>query len=99
MIETYVIRMYPYVSVCYSYVYVCMCVLLYIYVTRMLPVCTRMLLVVPVCSLCHDPQLIVKAMLAQLRKLQFFKAVESCTGGLGHLRCQLVKPLGHIVSI
>ena len=27
-----------------------------------------------------------KAMFVRLRKLQFFKAVESCTGGYGHLR-------------
>ena len=31
-------------------------------------------------------------MLVQLRKLQFFKAVESSTGSLGHLRCQWVNP-------
>ena len=36
-------------------------------------------------------KLIVKAMFARLRKLQFFKAVESCTGGYGRFRCQRVK--------
>ena len=30
-------------------------------------------------------------MFARLRKLQFFKAVESCTGGYGRFRCQRVK--------
>ena len=30
-------------------------------------------------------------MFALLRKLQFFKAVESCTGGYGRFRCQRVK--------
>ena len=29
-------------------------------------------------------------MFARLRKLQFFKAVESCTGGYGRFRCQRV---------
>ena len=38
-------------------------------------------------------KLIVKAMFARLRKLQFFKAVESCTGGYGRFRCQRVKQL------
>ena len=32
-------------------------------------------------------QLIVKAMFAWLRKLQFFKAVESCTGTYGRIGC------------
>ena len=32
-------------------------------------------------------QLIVKAMFAWLRKLQFFKAVESCTGAYGRIGC------------
>ena len=32
-------------------------------------------------------------MFARLRKLQFFKAVESCTGGYGRFRCQRVKIL------
>ena len=35
-------------------------------------------------------KLIVKAMFARLRKLQFFKAVESCTSGYGRFRCQRV---------
>ena len=35
-------------------------------------------------------QLIVKVMFARLRKLQFFKAVESCRGGYGRFRCQRV---------
>ena len=30
-------------------------------------------------------------MFARLRKLPFFKAVESCTGGYGRFRCQRVK--------
>ena len=38
-------------------------------------------------------KLIVKAMFAWLRKLQFFKAVESCTGGYGRFRCQRVNKL------
>ena len=36
-------------------------------------------------------QLIVKAMFAQLRKLQFFKVVESCLAGFGQCRSQWVK--------
>ena len=44
-------------------------------------------------------QLIVKAMFARLRKLQFFKAVEPCTGGYGRFRCQRVKHKMQYLSV
>ena len=43
-------------------------------------------------------KLIVKAMFARLRKLQFFKAVESCTGGYGRFRCQRVNDWGVVAN-
>ena len=44
-------------------------------------------------------KLIVKPMFARLRKLQFFKAVKSCTGGYERFRCQRVKALDPAVNI
>ena len=38
-------------------------------------------------------------MFARLRKLQFFKAVESCTGGYGRFRCQRVKKKSQTIIV